>query len=86
MKYKHYPVKQARADFKNGQSKRFKVTTINWTYGTVRGEKDYSIVHRNEYSWTLRYLIKFIRETEGVVSVAEDVIDIQPEETRGRKS
>jgi hypothetical protein len=87
MKYKHYPVKQAIADFKNGQSKRFKVTTINWTYGTVKGKHDKSIVHRNEYSWTLRNLIKFIRETEGPVSsVAEDIIDIQPEETRGRKS
>jgi hypothetical protein len=86
MKYKHYPIKQAEADLKNGQSKRFKVTTINWTYGTVRGKRDKSLVHRNEYSWTLRYLIKFILETEGGISVAEDVIDIQPEEPRGRKS
>jgi hypothetical protein len=80
MKYKHYPLKQADADFKNGQSKRFKVTTINWTYGTVRGKQDHSIVHKNEYSWTLRHLIKFIQDS---VHFAEDVIDIQPENSEG---
>ena len=77
MKYKHYPLMQAKADLRNGRLKRFKVTTINWTYGTVKGKQDHSVVHRNEYSWSLRHLIKFIRETE---QVAEEIIDIQPED------
>jgi hypothetical protein len=42
---------------------------------TIRGKKHFDTVHKNEYSWTLRSLIKFIRDTE---DVAEDIIDIQP--------
>lgn len=76
MKFKHYPLEQANKDFKSGRAKRYRVTTINWTYAKERGKVDHSKVHRNEYSWTLRHLVKFIRETQ---IVAEDVIDIQAE-------
>lgn len=75
-KYAHHPMRDAMALFKGGQAQRYKVTTINWTYATIRGKKNYQIVHRNEYSFTLRNLIKFIRDTS---DVAEDIIDIEPE-------
>ncbi len=75
-RYAHHPLTQAEVDFKNGQRQRYKVTTINWTYATIRGETNYQMVHRNEYSFTLRNLIKFIRETE---IVAEDIVAIELE-------
>ena len=74
MKYKHYPIDQALKDCKDGQKGRYKVTTINWTYATKKGQPVRSKVHHNTYVWTLRHLIKFIRETS---IVAEDVIDIE---------
>ena len=74
MKYKHYPSDQAVKDCKAGRKQRYKVTTINWTYATERGKQNHAKVHHNTYSWTLRQLIKFIRETE---DVAEDVISIE---------
>ena len=81
MKYKHYPIAKADREFKHGQRKRFRVTTINWTIATIRGKRHYDQVHKNEYSWTLRRLIKFIRNTE---EVAEDIIDIRREPKRRR--
>ena len=74
-RYRHYPIQKAELDFKAGMRKRYKITTLNWTYGTLKGEKDYTKVHKNTYVWTLKYLVKFIRETE---EVAEDVIEIKP--------
>lgn len=74
MKYKHYPIVQAEKDYKSGRKRRYKVTTINWTYATKNGKADYSRVHHNTYVWTLRRLIEYIRETE---CVAEDVISIE---------
>lgn len=74
MKYKHYPIVQAKKDYKGGRKRRYKVTTINWTFATKNGEADYSRVHHNTYLWTLRHLIEFIRYTE---DVAEDVINIE---------
>lgn len=74
MKYKHYPLGQAKDDYKAGRKQRYKVTTINWTFATKNGLVDYSRVHHNSYVWTLGHLIKFIRETE---QVAEDIINIE---------
>ncbi len=82
MKFKHYPLDKAEAEHKAGSKKRFRVTTINWSFATIRGRERYDTVHKNEYSWTLRNLIKFIRETE---EVAEDIIAIEPEERAGRR-
>ena len=76
VKYRHYPLKLALKESKQGEKQRFRVTTINWTFATIRGKRHYEQVHKNEYSWTLRNLIKFIRKTE---EVAEDVIAIRPE-------
>lgn len=76
MKCRHYPLELAKEQVKEGQRKRYRVTTINWTYAAERGQVNKAKVHRNEYSFTLRNLIKFIRET---IEVPEDVIDIQPE-------
>ena len=77
MKYKHYPIEIATKEFKEEQRKRYKVTTINWTFAGQDRKKgiDYNEVHKNEYVWTLRYLIKWIRGTE---DVAEDIIKIEP--------
>ena len=74
MKYKHYPIDQAIKDCKDGRKSRYKVTTINWTCATKKGQPVRSMVHHNTHVWTLRHLIKFIRETE---LVAEDVIRIE---------
>ncbi len=77
MKYKHYPLVSAKSEYSKGQKQHYKVTTINWTFAKQDGKKkckpDYSLVHKNEYIWTLRNLIKFIRATE---DVAEDIIEI----------
>lgn len=75
MKYKHYPFKQADAEGRAGMRKKYRVTTINWTYATIRGEVHKDQVHKNEYVWTLRHLIQWIQNS---IDVAEDVIDIQP--------
>lgn len=81
MKYKHYSLDKAWKEHKQGLKRRYKVTTINWTYaGQDKGETDYSKVHKNQYVWTLRHLIKWIRETE---DVAEDIISIEPLEDGG---
>lgn len=74
MKYKHYPLDLSLIEFKNGQKDRYRITTINWTYATEHGKTDYKKVHKNEYIWTLRYLIKWIIETE---EVAEEIIKIE---------
>ena len=83
MRYSHHPLELAEKEVKEGRRKRYRVTTINWTYATERGETNYKKVHRNEYHWTLRQLVRFIRETS---EVAEDVIDIRPDGRGGRKS
>lgn len=79
MKYKHYPIKSAEIDCNEGMKKKYKVTTINWTFAKQDNKRthqvNYSLVHKNEYEWTLRHLIQWIRETE---DVAEDIIDITP--------
>ena len=75
-RYAHRSIKEADSEFKHRQRRRYRVTTINWTLATIRGKVHQEIVHRNEYSFTLRNLIKFIRETE---HVAEDIIAIEPE-------
>jgi len=79
MKYKHYPLVLAKSECNKGQKHKYKVTTINWTFAKQDGKKkrkpDYSLVHKNEYVWTLRNLIKFIRATE---DVAEDIVEIIP--------
>ena len=58
MKYRHYPADKAVREYKERRGRRFKVTTINWTVATERGEPNYEKVHKNEYSWSLPYLIK----------------------------
>lgn len=76
-KHQHHPLVQAKKDCSNGQKERYKIVTINWTYASDgKGGHRYDQVHRNEYSFTLRNLIKFIRET---YEVAEDVISIERE-------
>ncbi len=78
MKYKHYQKLLAVKECVKGQKKRYKVITINWTFAGQDKKvptTDYSQVHKNEYAWTLKHLIKFIRETE---DVAEDIIEIIP--------
>jgi len=77
MKYKHYPKDKAKTEFQKGQRQKYKVTTINWTYtGQNKGKIDYSMVHKNEYIWTLRYLKKWIYECYG--DIPEDIILIEP--------
>ena len=74
MNYKHYPISQAIKEYKKGQKVKYEITTINWTYSTKKGKTDYKKIYKNKYIWTLRYLIKWIRETKEVV---EDVINIR---------
>jgi hypothetical protein len=64
----------AEREYGAGQRERYRITTVNWTFATIRGKKDHSLVHRNEYVLTLRGLIRFIRET---AEVAEDIICIE---------
>lgn len=73
-RYCHHPLELAEREYKAGQKERYRITTINWTFATIRGKQDHSIVHRNEYVMTLRGLIRFIRET---AEVAEDIIAIE---------
>lgn len=75
-RYQHYPLDAADADMKAGQRERYRVTTINWTFGTVKGSQDHSIVHRNEYEFTLRGLLKFAVELE-TMGIAENIIRIE---------
>ncbi len=70
--YQHMPLGEAHADSKTDKVKRYQVTT----YTTKNGKVDRSKVHRNEYTWTLQDLIRFLRQTEDVVL---DIIEIQPE-------
>ena len=79
MKYKHYQVAKAETEFKLGAGKKYKVVTIHWEYAVERGKKNYSKVHKNEYIWTLRYLIKWIYENERE-GIPEDIISIEPTE------
>ncbi|MFC1562985.1 hypothetical protein ACFL4Z_02940 [candidate division KSB1 bacterium] len=84
MKYKHYPKDKAKAEYQQGQRKKYKVTTINWVYAGQDKEKiDYSKVHKNEYIWTLRYLKRWIFECYG--DVPEDIISIEPIENEESK-
>ena len=75
-KYRHCALAEAEAAYKAGLRGRYKVTTINWTYATAAGKQDHSQVHRNEYTFTLRSLIRFIRDLE---HVAENIISIEAE-------
>jgi len=75
-KYRHCALAEAQAAYKAGLRRRYKVTMINWTFATVAGKQDHSQVHRNEYSFTLRGLVKFVRDLE---HVAEDVVGIELE-------
>ena len=73
--YQHYPLDLAHRDFEASRGKRFKVTTINWTFaGQDDGKIDYFQVHKNEYDMTLEELINWIRDTE---EVAEDIIGVE---------
>ena len=81
-RYRPFPMGQVYADSKTGHVKRYRVSTINRTYATEDGKIDRTKVHHNEYSWTLRDLIRFLRETEDTV---EDIIEIQPEVDSLRK-
>jgi hypothetical protein len=74
--YRHYPLKDAEAEMKAAMARRYRVTTINWTFATIDGQQDLKQVHRNVYSFTLEKLVKFIRDTE---EVAEDIVMIEPE-------
>jgi len=83
MKYKHYSLDKAEKEYKQGLKRKYKVTTINWTFASQdKGKIDYSKVHKNQYIWTLRYLIKWIRRTE---DVAEDIILIEALEGDGNE-
>jgi len=76
-KYQHFSIDQAIKDCSKGQKERYKVVTINWTFAKDgKGGQRYDQVHRNEYSFTLKNLIKFIRDT---YEVAEDVISVERE-------
>lgn len=76
-KHQHYPLKAAEADRKAGQKVSYRVTTINWTYASdKKGVQQRDKVHRNEYVFTLKQLIDFIRDT---LEFAEDVISIERE-------
>jgi len=82
-KYEHYLTESAEIDFENNMQDLYRVTTINWTFGTEKGQQSYDVVHRNEYTMSLEALINFIQELEGVLpngetySIAEDVISIE---------
>ena len=85
MKYKHYPLKLAEKEFKEGQKKRYRITTINWTIAgqDIKRGIDRSKVHKNEHIWTLRYLIKWIQNLRGEINgesyeIWEDIIKIEP--------
>ena len=75
--YRHFPVTEARDLLQTFNAERYKVVTVNWTYARKRGQKeqDRSMVHRNEYEFTLEQLIQFIRDTG---DVAEDIVAIVP--------
>ena len=75
--YRHFAITEALALSKAANAERYKVVTVNWTYGRKRGtkEQDRSLVHRNEYEFTLEQLIEFIRDTS---EVAEDIVSIVP--------
>ena len=76
-KYRHHPLETAEADCKAGQKVSYRVTTINWTYASdKKGIRQRDKVHRNEYVFTLKQLIEFIRDTE---EFAEDIISIERE-------
>ncbi|MCX6760384.1 MAG: hypothetical protein NTW46_03530 [Candidatus Nealsonbacteria bacterium] len=76
-KHQPYPIKQAFDELSVGQGVRYKVVTINGTLASDgKGGQRKDKVYRNEYSFTLRNLIKFIRET---YEVAEDVISVERE-------
>lgn len=62
IKHEHYPVYKAEAEFKEGQRKKYKVITINWTYATENSKQNKNKVRKNEYVWTLKYLKKWIGE------------------------
>jgi len=64
----------ADADFDTSRSKRFKVTTINWTFATENGKQKHDKVHKNAYNMTLDELVEWIRATD---EVAEDIVDIE---------
>lgn len=74
--YGHYPLVKAEHDYQESGLIRYRVTTINWTFATVKGEVDFFRVHKNVYSWTLPYLIDWIRRS---TEVAEDIITIEEE-------
>jgi len=78
-KYRHCALAEAEAAYKAGLRRRYKVTTVNWTFATAAGKQDHSQVHRNEYSFTLRSLVGFIRDLE---HVAENIISIEVEAGR----
>ena len=76
LSFKHFPIESADREFKQSQEKRFKITTINWTYaGQDKDRNDRTRVHKNEYDMTLAELIDWIRDTR---EVAEDIINIEP--------
>jgi hypothetical protein len=74
VKFEHYPKFLAEREFEEGQKKKYRVTTINWTYATEYGRHDYNKFHKNVYVFTLKQLIEWIRDT---VDVAEDIIEIK---------
>ncbi len=74
LSFKHYPIKSANADFDTSRRKRFKVTTINWTFATENGKQGRDKVHKNAYDMTLDELVEWIRDTD---EVAEDIINIE---------
>ena len=82
-KYEHYPKVKAYEDFDNGVKDLYKVTTINWTFGTENGKQNHNIVHKNEYTMSLEALVSFIQELEGVLPngetycISEDVVNIE---------
>ena len=81
--YKHIPLKEAYLLEKNTKQIKLRVSTINWTYATEKGETNYDKVHFNIYETTLPKLIKWIQELEGIMpngetySIGEDIIGIE---------
>ena len=73
--FRHYPLKDAEGEFRAGERKLYRVTTINWTLANNSSEVEHAGVHRNIYVFTLKKLVKFIRDTE---EVAEDIVAIEP--------
>ena len=74
--YRHHPLTLADQEFDASHKKLYRVTTINWTFATIRGHgQDFTQVHRNIYHFTLEKLIDFIRAT---AEVAEDIVSIEP--------